>query len=159
LNGSIDDLPIQDVLQVLSLGRKTGCLFLNTPMGAGAIVLRDGQIVASIDDTHPLPASEVASPSGAEREALIREGIIAFVHRLVRCGQGEFSFEATKDSPRVIRERGANGDAGGNGMDVIELLIEVASRPGQGKPGETHVRPEEEPMVHLARDKELVRNP
>jgi hypothetical protein len=126
LNGSLDDLALQDVLQVLSICRKTGCLFLETPVGGGAIVFREGRVVASIDEISPLLPGGVESPTGPEGDESIRERTVAFVHRLVRSGQGEFSFEATTHSPRVVRDRGA---ATGAGMDVIELLIAVASRP------------------------------
>jgi hypothetical protein len=147
LNGNLDDLPIQDVLQILAIGRKTGCLFLDTPVGAGAIVLRKGQIVESIDDTHTLLASEVVSASPSEQEALTREGIIAFVHRISGCGGGEFSFEATVDSPRVIRGRDPAGNAG-NGMDVIDLLLAVASQSCTGEP-----QGAQEPTVLLAHER------
>ena len=142
LNGSLADLVIQDVLQVLSQGRKTGRLLLETPAGAGALVFRKGRVVASIGDAGPLLESGFASLSGSKRDALIRERMIAFVHRLARCRQGEFSFEASKQSPREIQGPDVAGQALRSGIDVIELLIEIAWRQDDEEHEQTHAGPE-----------------
>ena len=123
LNGSLADLAIQDVLQILALGRKTGHLSLETPAGEGALVFRRGRVVASIEDGGPRLASRAASFSGSERAAHVRERITAFVLRLARCRRGEFSFKAS-----AIQGGRVAGGAPGSGIDVIELLIDVASR-------------------------------
>jgi hypothetical protein len=113
LDGSLDDLPIQDVLQILALGRKTGCLALETGIGVGALLFRQGQVVASIHDGDggPLPAADGVTSSEAEREALIRERIAAFLHRLARRRQGEFSFVAYPHPPPVIHGRDVTREA------------------------------------------------
>jgi hypothetical protein len=123
LNGSLADLAIQDVLQILALGKKTGHLSLETSAGAGALVFRQGRVVASIENGGPLLPSRVASFSGFEREALVRERITAFVHRLARCRRGEFRFKASSIQHETVA-RGASSP----GIDVIELLIDVACR-------------------------------
>ncbi len=69
LNGSLDDFSIQDILQVLSLSRKTGSLSLETPSGGAAVIFQEGCILASVDDGGPpraWMAPEVMTP-GADR--------------------------------------------------------------------------------------------
>ena len=123
LNGSLADLAIQDVLQILALGGKTGHLSLETPAGAGALVFRQGRVVASVENGGPLLPSRVASFAGFEGEALVRERITSFVHRLARCRRGEFTFKAS-----AIQAGAATGGAPAPGIDVIDLLIDVAWR-------------------------------
>jgi hypothetical protein len=142
LNGSLDDLSIQDVLQILSLGRKTGCLSLETPAGGGAIVFRKGRVVASYDGGDPLRSTSVVPLSAAERDRLIRERTTDFVHRLTRCPRGQFRFELASQSPWAA----AAGRELSSGIDVVKLLIDVASRQddreGEGSPSdaETPIR-------------------
>jgi len=51
MSGSIDEIPLPDLIQLLSTSRKSGVLELRTEHGEGRIFLRSGQIYfASIDD-------------------------------------------------------------------------------------------------------------
>jgi CheY-like chemotaxis protein len=158
LDGSLDDLPIQDVLQILALGRKTGYLALETGVGVGALVFRQGQVVASIHDGDggPLPAADGVSSSEAERDALIRERITAFLHRLAWCRQGAFTFVASPHSPLVIHGRDVAREALRQGIDVIELLLEMACRVEEGVHDEP-AWPGAAPSVLLVDDEEMVR--
>lgn len=141
LNGSLVDLAIQDVLQILSIGRKSGDLLLETPAGVGVLVFRKGRVVASIEDRGPALTSRVPSFSGSEREALICERITAFVQRLARCRRGEFSFKASMQSSWVTLGGDVAGEALGSGIDVIELLVEIAWRQDHEEREATHAGP------------------
>ena len=44
LVGSLEDLGLGDILQVISLSRKSGVLLLRTDLGNGRIIFRDGLI-------------------------------------------------------------------------------------------------------------------
>ena len=89
LNGSLEEFSIQDILQILALGQKTGCLSLDTPAGVGAIVLRAGRIVASFDDGSPPLETSLASWPECPRDAVIRRRIVASLDRLDRARQGK----------------------------------------------------------------------
>jgi hypothetical protein len=130
LGGSLDDLPIQAVLQILAVGRKTGCLALETRLGVGTLVFGQGRVVASIHDGDggPLPAADGVSFPEAERDALIRERITAFLHQLARCRHGAFTFVASPQPPLVVHGRELTREALRQGIDVVELLIEIATR-------------------------------
>jgi pSer/pThr/pTyr-binding forkhead associated (FHA) protein len=52
MSGSIEEIPLPDLLQLLSTSRKSGVLVLRSDWGVGRIFLRRGQIYfASIDDS------------------------------------------------------------------------------------------------------------
>ncbi|MDH3972799.1 MAG: response regulator [Deltaproteobacteria bacterium] len=45
LVGNLEDLGLGDILQIVSLSRKSGILFLNTPDKEGKLVFKDGQVI------------------------------------------------------------------------------------------------------------------
>jgi len=52
MSGSIEEIPLPDLLQLLSTSRKSGVLVLRTDAGVGKLYMRKGQIYfASIDDS------------------------------------------------------------------------------------------------------------
>ena len=55
--GTIDEIPLPDLLQLLSTSKKSGILEINGPAGEGRIYLRKGQIYfATIDDSFDIEA-------------------------------------------------------------------------------------------------------
>lgn len=55
MSGSIEEIPLPDLLQLLSTSRKSGVLVLRTDWGTGRIYMRKGQIYfATIDDSFDL---------------------------------------------------------------------------------------------------------
>lgn len=55
--GAIEEIPLPDLLQLLSTSRKSGVLFINGPTGLGRVFLRKGQVYhAVVDDLPALPA-------------------------------------------------------------------------------------------------------
>jgi hypothetical protein len=53
LVGSLEDLGLGDILQIVSLSRKSGLLLLRSDSGEGRIVLRDGQVRAAFVKGEP----------------------------------------------------------------------------------------------------------
>ena len=79
LVGSLEDLGLADILQIVSLSRKSGMLVLRSESGDGRIVLRDGLVQgASIkgepDDLRSLLVSRggVEAPTSTARAARSR---------------------------------------------------------------------------------------
>lgn len=166
LNGSLEEFSIQDILQILALGQKTGHLSLATPAGAGAIVFRAGRIVASCDDDSPSLEKSLASWPEGPRDAVIRRRIVASLDRLARTRQGGFHFQASADPPQRVLGRDIARETLHSGIEIIELLLEVACRqdeeerdsPGRstraaGSPAE----PGDRLSVLLVDDEDLVR--
>ena len=54
LVGSLEDLGLGDILQIVSLSRKSGLLVLRSDAGEGRIILRDGQVRAAFVKGEPL---------------------------------------------------------------------------------------------------------
>jgi CheY-like chemotaxis protein len=181
LNGSLDDFSLQDILQILSLGRKTGHLAVRTPAGSATIIFQEGSILASVDDVAPPLATDLARLPGWGREEVIHRRIAASLARLSHFRQGEFSFQTAALPPRVIRDRDVALETLGEGIGVVELLLEVAWRqdeeardpasvhaltPGAAatvgdrpaSPAGSLVRQEDELSVLLVDDEELVRH-
>ena len=77
LNGSLEEFSLQDILQILALGQKSGQLSLDTPAGVGTIVFRDGRVVAAFDDGAPPLETSLASWPGSRRPEVLRRRIVA----------------------------------------------------------------------------------
>ncbi len=79
MSGSIEEIPLPDLLQLLSTSRKTGVLSVMSPGAHGRIHLREGQIFyASINDDDML-APDIA------------------VFRMLRWEQGDFELQPAMD--------------------------------------------------------------
>ena len=141
LNGSLEEFSIQDILQILALGQKTGHLSLDTPAGAGGIVFRAGRVIASFDGGCSSPETSLASWSECPRDAVLRRRIVASLARLARARQGEFHFQVSADPPQRIQGRDlARRDAPPQGIDIVELLLEMAWRQDEDA-SDSSVRP------------------
>jgi len=88
MTGSLDDFSIQDLLQIIAFGRKTGCLSLETEATGGSIVFRKGRVLASVDDGCIPLETELQLMRGYEREQVIRRRISASLDRFARSRQG-----------------------------------------------------------------------
>src|SRR5436853_6404784 len=65
LNGDLSDFALADILQILSLGRKTGTLLIENGSAKGRIIIEDGRITGA-----------EAQPGGNLADALVRRGRI-----------------------------------------------------------------------------------
>jgi hypothetical protein len=71
---------------------------------------------------------------GHEREEIIRRRITASLDRFARSRQGDFSFLVSPQPPRVIDGRDIAPETLDCGVDVLELLLELAGGDGQPAP-------------------------
>lgn len=133
--GSLDDFSIQDILQIVSLGRKSGYLSLDAPTCRGAIIFRKGRILACVEDDEPLVAPGRRGRRREPRNDAVRARLALFVARLSDCRLGEFHFEATEELTGAPADGGSSASRILAGIDVVELLIEVAWR-ANGEGGE-----------------------
>jgi len=129
--GSLEDFSIQDLLQIIAFGRKTGCLSLETEATGGAIVFRKGRVLASVDDGRIPLETELRLMRDYEREQVIRRRIAASLDRFARSRQGDFSFLVSPQPPHVIDGRDIAQETLDHGVDVLELLLELAGADGQ----------------------------
>ncbi len=126
LNGNLEDLPLLDILQIVSFSKKTGYLAIQTEAGDGAIVFRDGLVVASFTwDGLPMDA-RVATLPDDKRDALIRNRIGAALEQLIRLREGQFSFNLTDETPGAIAGRDISLETLPAGINPQELLLDLA---------------------------------
>ena len=126
LTGNLEDLPLLDILQIVSFSKKTGYLGITTSGGEGAIVFRDGFVVASFAwDLPPLDPS-FSSLAGAEREALVRRRIELALAHLIRLREGQFHFSLSEQPPKTVGSREIGAETLERGINPQELLLDLA---------------------------------
>jgi CheY-like chemotaxis protein len=121
LSGSIEDLPLLEILQVVSFCQKTGHLTVRAPEGDAAVVFHDGRVVSGY--IWDLPAAE---PAAGPREAYVRARIGSILQRLVRLREGEFAFNLTEAVPTALGGRDLSAEMLADGINPEELMLELA---------------------------------
>ncbi len=126
LNGNLEDLPLLDILQIVSFSKKTGFLAIQAEPGEGAIVFQEGFVVASFTwDSLPVDPRAASLPE-AKRASLIRERIAMALEQLIRLREGQFSFSLTDEIPGTIANRDIRGETLHAGINPQELLLDLA---------------------------------
>jgi len=126
LNGNLEDLPLLDILQIVSFSKKTGYLSIRTEKGDGAIVFQDGFVVAAFSaETPPFdPRYRLLPPE--KRVALLRQSIEGGLAHLIRLREGQFSFSLTEQPPPRIGGRDIAEETLPQGINPQELLLDLA---------------------------------
>ena len=126
LNGNLEDLPLLDILQIVSFSKKTGYLSIRTEAGEGAIVFQDGYVVAAFSaETPPFDPRYRQLPPEA-RTPLLRESIERGLEQLIRLREGQFSFSLTEGPPRRVGPRDISEETLPQGINAQELLLDLA---------------------------------
>jgi CheY-like chemotaxis protein len=125
LSGSVEDLPLLEILQVVAFTQKTGDLTVRTPSGEAAIVFDGGRVVSGYAwDVPGLPRDR--PPEGPEREVVIRQRIASLLERLVRLREGEFAFNLTDGVPTTLGGRDLERETLPCGINPEELMLDLA---------------------------------
>jgi CheY-like chemotaxis protein len=126
LTGNLEDLPLLDILQIVSFSKKTGYLSIRTGAGEGAIVFRDGFVTASFTwDTAPLDTGEKALPPD-QRSRLLRHRIEVALQQLIRLREGQFNFSLSDQAPTRVGARDLRDETLPDGINPQELLLDLA---------------------------------
>lgn len=102
--GSIEEIPLPDLLQLFSTSKRTGVLILRSPEGTGNIYLRKGQIYyASIEESEDLKPEKAA-------------------YRIIMWDKGTFELDSTEEKtyPNEIKD-----STEGILMEGMRLLDEI----------------------------------
>ena len=125
LSGSVEDLPLLEILQVVSFCQKTGHLTVRSPEGEAAVVFERGRVVSGyMWDVPGLPRGR--SPEGPAREQAVRQRIGSILERLVRLRSGEFAFNLTDEVPVELGGRDLAAETLPSGIDPQELMLDLA---------------------------------
>jgi len=126
LTGNLEDLPLLDILQIVSFSKKTGYLSIRTGAGEGAIVFRDGFVTASFTwDTAPLdPRVRTLPPD--QRSRMLRHRIEVALEQLIRLREGQFNFSLSDEAPTRVGARDILDETLPDGINPQELLLDLA---------------------------------
>ena len=109
LSGSVEDLPLLEILQVVSFCQKTGHLMVKADAGEAAVVFDSGRVVAGYAwDVEPLPPQHPAP--GPERERVVRDRIAGILEKLVRLRDGTFAFTLNQQVETKLAGRDLSGE-------------------------------------------------
>ena len=127
LSGSVEDLPLLEILQVVSFCQKTGQLTVRAPAGEAAVVFERGRVVSGyVWDVPGLPRDQ--PPDGPARELVVRQRLTSILERLVRLREGEFAFHLTERVPAAPGGRDLSGETLSAGINPEELMLDLARR-------------------------------
>ena len=125
LSGSVEDLPLLEILQVVSFCQKTGYLTVRGRHGDAAVVFESGRVVAGyVWDVPPLPRDQ--PPEGPERELLVRQRIASVLERLVRLREGDFAFNLASEVPTSLGGRDLSRERLPHGINPEEMMLDLA---------------------------------
>jgi CheY-like chemotaxis protein len=159
LNGNLEDLPLLDILQIVSFSKKTGYLSIRTEGGEGAIVFQDGYVVAAFSaETPPFDPRYRQLPAEA-RTPLLRESIERGLEQLIRLREGQFNFALSDELPSKVETRDITGETLAAGINPQELLLDLARGMDEDRRNSTALLeasfaepPPEEPLAEPATD-------
>jgi CheY-like chemotaxis protein len=126
LTGNLEDLPLLDILQIVSFSKKTGYLSIRTGAGEGAIIFRDGFVTSSFTwDAAPLDPRARSLPPD-QRARMLRHRIEVALQQLIRLREGQFSFSLTEEAPTRVGPRDIRDETLEDGINPQELLLNLA---------------------------------
>ena len=125
LTGNLEDLPLLDILQVVSFSKKTGWLTIHAAAGEGAIVFKDGLVVSSFTWESPPMERGTRSLPPAQRAALIRKRIEVALEQLIRLREGQFGFSLAEDIPAFVDTHDITDETLLLGINPQELLLNL----------------------------------
>ena len=164
LSGSVEDLPLLEILQVVAFCQKTGHLTVHAPAGEAAVVFERGHVVSGyIWDVPGLPRDQ--PPDGPARELVVRQRLASTLERLVRLREGEFAFHLCESVPEAPGGRDLSGETLSAGINPEELMLDLARQLDEDRrtaaatfeasfaaPGDDEVLLEELPLEELPPD-------
>jgi len=123
LTGNLEDLPLLDILQVVSFSKRTGWLTIGTPLGEGAVVFKGGLVVSCFTwDSPPMEQGTRTLPPD-ERHALIRGRIEEALAQLIRLHEGQFNFSLAEEIPAFVEAHDITDETLRVGINPQELLL------------------------------------
>jgi len=133
LTGNLEDLPLIDIIQIVSFSKKTGYLTVVSEEREAAIIFSDGLVVSSFTwSSEPLDARAEGLDDDA-RAQRVRTRIEQALAELVRLREGQFSFSLTASVPATIGARNITGETLSGGINPQELLLDLARDMDEGR--------------------------
>jgi CheY-like chemotaxis protein len=126
LSGSVEDLPLFEILQVVAFTQRTGYLTVRAPEGDAGLVFREGRVVSGyIWDVPPLGSETANLPAVVQQDA-IRGRIRSTIERLARLREGRFGFNVSEEAPSRIGDRDLAAETLEDGINPEGLMLDLA---------------------------------
>ena len=126
LTGNLEDLPLLDIIQIVSFSKKTGALSIRTGEGEGGIVFHEGFVVCAFAaDSAPLDRRFGSLPVN-QRDQVVRSRIAIALEQLIRLREGQFSFSLAERAPARLGAREIALEMLSEGIIPQGLLLDLA---------------------------------
>jgi CheY-like chemotaxis protein len=126
LQGNLEDLPLLDIIQIVSFSKKTGYLSIEMEGGSGAIVFREGLVVSAFAGGAPPADRRLATLPEEARDKVVRGRLVFALEQLARLREGAFAFELTEDVPPDVGGRDIRLETLVKGINPQEMLLDLA---------------------------------
>ena len=126
LSGSIADLPLLDILQVVAFSKRTGHLTVGTGEGEAAVAFRDGRVISGYTWDLPPLGDEEDRLTPEARTSLLRARLAHILSRLVRLREGRFAFSLATEAPARLGDRDLSRETLEEGINPEELMLDLA---------------------------------
>jgi CheY-like chemotaxis protein len=126
LQGNLEDLPLLDIIQIVSFSKKTGYLHVRMEGGDGAIVFREGLVVSAFTANSPAADPRLATLAPGPRDTAVRRRLGFALDELARLREGAFGFELTDAVPETVGKRNIRLETLVGGINPQEMLLALA---------------------------------
>jgi CheY-like chemotaxis protein len=126
LQGNLEDLPLLDIIQIVSFSKKTGYLSIEMEGGEGAIVFVEGLVVSAFTAASPPADPRLGLLPKDARERAVRSRIGFALDQFARLREGGFAFELSEDVPAIVGHRDIRLETLERGINPQEMLLDLA---------------------------------
>ena len=115
LQGQLEEMPFVDILQLVAFSQKTGYLHLDSPLGRGSVVFRDGMVVcayswSTLDYVRRIAAGHYQQD---QKDSVILALVETSLREMARLKEGSFRFELSEQIEAELE-----------GVDISAFLLE-----------------------------------
>ena len=133
LKGDLEDLPLLDIIQIVSFSKKTGHLSIRMEEGEGGIVFAAGLVVCAFTAASPPLDPSLPDLPPEKQEQILRSRIVFALEQLARLREGAFAFELADEVPCELGSRDITLETLAGGINPQNLLLDLATGMDEGQ--------------------------
>ncbi|MGH9461304.1 MAG: response regulator [Vicinamibacteria bacterium] len=127
LQGQLQDMPFVDILQIVAFSQKTGYLHLDSPLGRGHVVFRNGMVVcacswSTLDYVRRISAGHYEE---GQKDTVILALVETSLREMARLQEGSFRFELTEEIGTELEGTDISAFVLERGINAQHLLLEL----------------------------------
>ena len=125
--GQLQDMPFVDILQLVAFSQKNGYLFLDSTLGRGSVVFRDGKVVcayawSTLDYLRRIAAGHYEE---GQKDAVILEVVETSLREMARLQEGNFHFKVANVIASDLESVNISKFLSSPGINAQGLLLEL----------------------------------